>query len=57
MDDESLQTFFVEIESILNNRPLTPVSDDSIDFSALNTDVFAPWVYRSDVSIGRFHGI
>jgi len=35
LDDESLQTFFVEIESILNNRPLTPVSDDPNDFSAL----------------------
>ena len=35
MDDESLQTFFIEIESILNNRPLTPVSDDPNDFSAL----------------------
>jgi len=34
-DDECLQTFFVEIESILNNRPLTPVSDDPNDFSTL----------------------
>ena len=35
LDDESLQTFFVEIESILNNRPLTQVSDDPNDLSPL----------------------
>ncbi|XP_076810887.1 uncharacterized protein LOC143453439 [Clavelina lepadiformis] len=34
-DEESLVTFMSEVESIINNRPLTPVSDDPDDLSAL----------------------
>ena len=35
LDDESFGTFMSEVESIVNNRPLTPVSDDPDDLSAL----------------------
>ena len=35
LDDESLSTLMCEVESILNARPLTKVSDDSRDLNAL----------------------
>ena len=35
IDDESLCTLFCEIEQILNNRPITPLSDDINDVRAL----------------------
>jgi len=35
LTDESLYTFLVEVEWIMNTRPLTPVSDCTDDFSAL----------------------
>ena len=35
VDDEGLQTLFCEIESIINGRPLTKVSDDPKDANAL----------------------
>ena len=33
--DESLQTFLCEVESVLNGRPLTLISDDISDFEPL----------------------
>ncbi|XP_071493377.1 uncharacterized protein [Diadema antillarum] len=35
MSDESLQTLFCEVESIINSRPITRVSDDPNDLEAL----------------------
>ena len=35
LDDESLQTYMCEVESILNNRPITLVSPDSNDLEVL----------------------
>jgi len=35
LTDESLYTFLVEVEWIMNTRPLTPVSDSPNDFLAL----------------------
>jgi len=35
LDDERLDTIFSEVESIVNGRPLTPVSDDPLDLEAL----------------------
>lgn len=35
LDDECLQTIFCEVEAMLNNRPITKVSDDSNDLEAL----------------------
>jgi hypothetical protein len=35
LDDESLSTLFCEVESILNNRPITKLSDDPEDLEAI----------------------
>lgn len=35
LEDEGLQTLFCEVESILNSRPITAVSDDCQDLEAL----------------------
>lgn len=35
LDDEGLQTIFCEVEAILNDRPITEVSDDPNDLEAL----------------------
>ena len=35
LNDERLSTFFCEVENILNNRPLTELSDDPNDFEPL----------------------
>ena len=35
LDDEKLSTLFCEVESIINNRPLTPLSDDVMDVTPL----------------------
>ena len=33
MDDESIHSFLLEVERILNNRPLTPISNDPKDLN------------------------
>ena len=35
VDEETLRTFLIEVEKILNDRPITPVSDDPKDLEAL----------------------
>ena len=35
LDDEKLNTLFREVESIVNDRPITPLSDDPNDLEAL----------------------
>ena len=35
LNDEALRTFLVEVEKILNDRPITSVSSDPQDFEAL----------------------
>jgi hypothetical protein len=40
IDDEALQTLFCETEHILNNRPITSVSDDPNDLEALTPNHF-----------------
>lgn len=35
LNDDNLSTLFCEVESILNSRPLTPVSNDPDDFQAI----------------------
>lgn len=57
MDDEVLHTAFCEVEAILNDRPLTPVSDDPNDLEALTPKHlllmkckphFPPGLFKSD---------
>lgn len=38
LDDESFHTVLCEIESILNDRPITKISEDPNDFEALTPD-------------------
>ena len=38
--DFELMTVFTEVESIVNSRPLTAVSDDALDFEALTPNHF-----------------
>ena len=54
LDDESLQTLMCEVEQILNNRPLTPASEDPHDLDVLTpnhlllrraNDSFPPGVF------------
>ena len=40
MYEDSLSTFITEIESVLNSRPLTSVSDNSNDYSVLTPNHF-----------------
>ena len=40
LNDEQLLTFMAEVEKILNDRPLTPVSHDPIDLRALSAKYF-----------------
>ena len=35
VNDEELRTFLVEVEKILNDRPITPVSSDPQDLEFL----------------------
>ena len=37
LDDESLNTLMCEVESIVNGRPITKVSDDPRDLNALTS--------------------
>ena len=55
--EEALHTFICEVESILNNQPITPSSDDINDYEALtpnhilfghSSSNYAPGVFRDD---------
>lgn len=57
LDDETLQTFFCEVEAILNDRPITPSSDDPNDLEALTPNhllqlkakpILPPGLFRKD---------
>lgn len=63
LDDEGLQTLMCEVEAILNDRPITTVSDDSNDLEALTPNhilllkgkpILPPGLFKpSDVYIRR----
>lgn len=58
---EELYTCLTQIESILNSRPLTPLSSDPLDFSALTPAHFligrpltsVPYPQLTEISVGR----
>ena len=47
--EECLSTFLCEVESILNQRPLTPISDDVNDLKALSPSHFIIGSYENTV--------
>lgn len=65
LTDESLQTLFCEIESIMNQRPLTTVSNDPSDLEALTPNHLLhlrgggthPFVTQSEMARSRWRKI
>ena len=43
MYEDSLSTFTIEIESVLNSGPLTSVTDDPNDYNVLNRIILYYW--------------
>ena len=54
LNNESLHTFIVEVERILNNRPITSLSDDPRDSSPLTTKMILNGAFDSDQPLGTF---
>ena len=52
--DEALYTFLCEIESILNHRPLTAVSDDINDYDSLTPNHYLTGTDTPNLSPGKF---
>ena len=55
--EEALLTFLLEVESTVNSRPLTPVSDDINDYEALTPNHFLIGRMSANQPIGRFENI
>lgn len=63
LDDEALHTALCEVEAILNDRPITPSSDDPNDLEALTTNhilqlrakpILPPGLFKKeDLYVGR----
>ncbi|KAL0196748.1 hypothetical protein M9458_005288, partial [Cirrhinus mrigala] len=55
LDEEGLQTLFCEVEAILNDRPITKVSEDPNDLEALTPNhILPPGLFeKSDLYIKR----
>lgn len=62
VDDEALSTIFCEVEAMLNDRPITPSSDDPNDLEALTPNhllllkgqpVLSPGLFDKHSSYGR----
>ena len=54
ISDEELRTFFCEVQGVLNNRPLTPVSCDINDFRYLSPMTLLNGSILPTVSPGHF---
>ncbi|KAK5883663.1 hypothetical protein CesoFtcFv8_019965 [Champsocephalus esox] len=54
MDDEGLQTVLCEVESIINDRPITKISDDHNDLEALTPNHLLLLKAKSSVPPGVF---
>ena len=49
VDVETLRTFLVEVDKILNDRPITPVSSDPQDLEALRNHILVLRRYPSNL--------
>ena len=54
LDDEALHTFLLEVERILNNRPITPASDDPTDLLPLTPSMLLLGRVDSPLPIDNF---
>ena len=54
LDDESLHSFIVEVEQIINNRPITPLSSDPSDAQPLTPKMLLTGRLQSDTPPGQF---
>ena len=53
--EESLYTFFCEVKSVINNRPLTPTSDSISDVEALTPNNFLLGTKVTNYASGSFN--
>ena len=53
--EESLYTFLCEVESVINNCPLTPTSDSISDFEALTPNHFLLRTKVTNYALGSFN--
>lgn len=54
LDDESLHTLFTEVERVLNNRPITPMSDDPRDTMCLTPSMLIHTKLDSSLPVDKF---
>ena len=54
MTDEAFNTYLIEVEQIINGRPLTPVSSDPRDLSALPPNALLTGSLDPSVPLGTF---
>jgi hypothetical protein len=54
LDDEALVTLFCEAESVVNSRPITPVSNDPNDLAALSPQQILTLRATDEVPSGQF---
>ena len=57
LNDESLRTFLVEVEKIMNDRPITPVSSDPKDLEALTPNHILLLRQNPSTSAGEFESL
>lgn len=57
LNDESLRTLMVEVEKIMNDRPITPVSSDPHDLEALTPNHILLLRQNPSTSAGEFDGL
>ena len=54
MNDEALHSFIVEVEQILNSRPITPLSSDPADDLPLTPKMLLTGRLHSELPLGQF---
>jgi len=54
LTDETLTTFLCEVESMVNSRLLTPISDDPNDLESITSNHFVMNKTNDNTPLGRF---